>query len=122
MSFGNVCHDSAGASDILLALQQQGFRVGFTFNGVNFARAGETPFLKSYKAKLRRFVDQLDVEDGLFDGTPQPLAQGNTEIKEMVSILSAASFAGFLVLAAGNRAVGTLQETTARLVHLLDTI
>ena len=31
-------------------------------------------FLSSYKKKLRRFVDQLDLADGTYDGRPARLA------------------------------------------------
>jgi hypothetical protein len=82
------------------------------------------PFRRSYKCKLRRYVDQLDVADALYDGTPQPLGEGNAEIKEMISILSAGGFAGTMVLAEGNRRVGTgaLRDAVERFERLLVTM
>ncbi len=122
LSFANVAVSGEQASAGLLELKTAGAGVGFTFNAANFARAGENPFLASYKTKLRRFVDQLDVEDALFDGTPAPLARGNAEIKEMISILRCADFSGTFVLGAGNRAVGDLRKTVERLEELLRTM
>ena len=122
VSFFNVGLDSPGASDLLLRLKSEGSSPGFTFHAAHFAHAGELPFLGSYKQKLRRFVDQLEVEDALYDGTPQPLGLGNAEVKEMISILSASGFAGFMVLGQGNRLTGTLLDAVRRFEHLLDTM
>ena len=93
---------------------------GFPFRPAEFARGGEKPFLVSYRRKLGRFVDQLDVEDGLFDGSPRELGAGNAEIRELVSILRCASFQGLFVLGANNRRVGTLPDAAARFLELLD--
>ena len=119
ISFFNSDLDSDTCSGILAQLRDQGLPAGFTFNGANFARCGELPFLVSYKKKLRRFVDQLDVVDGTYDGHPQPLACGNAEVKEMISILRCASFSGHMTLAAGNRQSGTLAQAAARFQALL---
>lgn len=119
ISFFNSDLDSESCAQVLLNLRDQGLPVGFTFNGANFARCGELPFLFSYKSKLRRFVDQLDVVDGTYDGRPQCLACGNAEVKEMISILRCASFSGYLSLSAGNRSTATLAQAAARLEFLL---
>jgi aminoglycoside 3-N-acetyltransferase len=122
LSFYNTDVSSDRASAILQSLGQKNLRPGFTFNGANFARAGENPFLGSYKKKLRRYVDQLDLTDATADGTPQPLARGHGEVKEMISILRCASFAGPMVLSAANRTFGTLTDAAGRFEHLLDTM
>ena len=122
LSFFNAYLDSATASRLLLELRGDGLEAGFTFSPNGFARAGENPFLGSYAKRLRRFIDQLDLEDMTFDGTPQPLGRGNAEIKELISILRCASFAGFFVIAAANRFVGSLQDAVKRLETLLDTM
>jgi len=122
ISFFNTALDGGRVSEILLDLKAKGFEVGFTFNAANFARAGELPFLKSYKQKLKRFIDQLDVADALYDGTAQPLACGNAEVKEMLSILCASSFAGWVVLGSGNRPVGDLRCVADRFDELLNAI
>jgi aminoglycoside 3-N-acetyltransferase len=122
LSFFNADLSSDRASALLQSLAAKNLRPGFVFNGANFARAGENPFLGSYKKKLRRFVDQLDLVDATADGTPQPLACGHAEVKEMISILRCASFVGPMVLGAANRQVGTLADAAARFEHLLDTM
>jgi len=119
ISFFNTDLDSDTCSKILLDLQKQSLPAGFTFNGANFARCGELPFLVSYKKKLRRFVDQLDLVDGTYDGRAQPLAHGNAEVKEMISILRCASFAGFMTLGASNRQAGDLLQAAAQFEALL---
>ncbi|MFH1475990.1 MAG: AAC(3) family N-acetyltransferase [Verrucomicrobiota bacterium] len=120
LSFFNTIFDSEQTSAMLLRLKDKGWNPGFTFSATGFARLGEKPFLGSYKKKLRRFVDQLDVEDCLFDGTPRLLAHGNAEIKELISILRCASFDGWLVLGAGNRGLGRLSAVAGQLAGLLD--
>jgi len=120
VSFANVHLDSATATTVLTDLRGAGFDVGFTFSAAGFVRCGEKPFLGSYRQKLRRWIDQLDVEDVTFDGTPQPLACGNAEVKELISILRCRSFDGRMLLGAGNRPVGTLLDATTRFIELLD--
>ncbi|MHC4872754.1 MAG: hypothetical protein ACYTFY_13010, partial [Planctomycetota bacterium] len=119
ISFYNTSHNSKTASDIVLAATEN-TEVKVTFNAANFALAGETPFLTSYKAKLRRYIDQLDVSDITFDGIPQPLACGNAEVKEMISILRCASFAGYMVLTDLNRQSGNLIDTANDFFDLLE--
>lgn len=120
VSFYNLGLDSRKASDLVLEMHAKKRKCGFTFNAAAFAAAGEKPFLFSYKQKLRRLVDQLDVEDALFDGSPAPLAGGNAEIKEMISILRCASFRGLMVLGSRNRFVASLRNTVKRFTALLD--
>ena len=93
--------------------------VGLTFNAANFARLGEKPFLTSYGNRLKRFTDQLDVEDCTFGGSATPLAGGNAEISELVSILRCSSFGGVFLLGAGNRRVTDLRSTKIRFEDLL---
>ena len=119
LSFCNTACLSKQAGEWIKAHQPEAGRIACTFNAAHFVRAGEQPFAASYKGTCRCYVDQLDVEDCTFDGTPRPLAQGNAEIKEMISILRCSSFAGDMVLGAGNRTVGTLRETTDRFMELL---
>lgn len=116
ISFFNESMTAEVASALLAAVPSP----RFVFGAAAFAVAGEKPFLKSYKQKLRRFVDQLDVEDARFDGTSAPLARGNAEIKEMISILRCASFDGWLVLGSKHGAGETLVQVVDRLIGLLD--
>lgn len=120
VSFFNVAMSSEIASQLLLEMQVDGLEPRFTFNAAGFARAGENPFLFSYKRKLRRFVDQLDVADATFEGAATPLAGGNAEIKEMISILRCAGFDGWFTLVSGGPEGETLRQTSARFMRLLD--
>ncbi len=122
LSFYNLAMDRQVASEILMELKAHNLTPNVTFNAVNFVRAGEKPFLQSFKGKLRHFVDQLDIEDCCFDAMPQTLARGNAEIKEIVSILRCSSFAGYMVLGAENRFCGNLLETAERFVKLLESM
>ena len=72
------------------------------FNPVHFVLAGEMPFLRSYGAgRFIRTMGSLDINDALWDGIPTRLAQGNAEIKELVSIVRCRNFTGTLVLGGG---------------------
>lgn len=118
VSFFNTVQDGGKASEILFKLKEKKINAGFTFSAANFARAGEMPFLVSFKTKVKRFMDGLDVEDARYDGTPTALAEGNAEIKEMISILRCEGFSGTLTLTAGNRYAGNLLEATKAFVDL----
>ncbi len=120
--FVNTHLGSRDASRILQELNAAGLGSDFCFHAANFARAGENPFLGSYKQKLRRHVESLEISDALYAGPARPLARGNAEIKEMVSILRAASFRGEMILGADNTACGTLEEAARAFEHLLDTM
>jgi aminoglycoside 3-N-acetyltransferase len=120
VSFFNVAMSSEIASQLLLEMQADGLKPRFTFSAAGFARAGEEPFLKSYKRKLRRFVDQLDVADATFEGASTPLAGGNAEIKEMISILRCAGFDGWFTLTSGGPDGENLRQTCDRFMRLLD--
>ncbi|MBT6145873.1 MAG: AAC(3) family N-acetyltransferase [Gemmatimonadetes bacterium] len=99
-----------------------GLHLGLCLRPAAFARLGEKPFLESYGARLKRFVDQLDVEDGTFDGQPALLARGNAEIKELVSILRCSNFASSLTLSASNRQLTDLPQTMSSFLDLLDSL
>jgi len=122
VSFYNAFVDCDTASTIMQAVHDRGLPAGLTFSPAAFARAGEKPFLTSYRRKLRHHIDQLEIEDATFDGTPQVLARGNGEIKELMSVLRCRRFAGWFVLGAGNRAVGSLEDAVGRLETLLNEI
>ncbi len=93
------------------------------FNPVNFVKANEMPFLRSYGAgRFIRTMASLDVNDALWDGTPRRLAQGNAEIKELVSIVRCRNFAGMLVLGGGAPCATTPREFCQDFRNLLSTI
>jgi sugar phosphate isomerase/epimerase len=118
-SFCNVGLASEKVLEFMSAARAADERAGLTFNVANFARVAENPFT-SFRARLARFIDQLDVEDCTFDGTPTPLAMGNAETKEVISAIRCRSFAGAMVLGAGNRGVMDLLGTARRFVELLE--
>jgi aminoglycoside 3-N-acetyltransferase len=118
LSFYNT-HQSSGK---VFERMQQVANASLTFSGCEFARCGEHPFLTSLRNRLKRFVDQLDVEDCTWDGTPTPLARGNGEIAELVSILRCSGFRGYMVLGAGNRGVGDIAAAADRFAELLERI
>lgn len=119
VSFCNAMHDGETAGRILMDLKARGLKVGATFNAANFARAGDKPFLETFKTKVKRFIDGLDLEDATFEGETTPLARGNAEIKEMLSILRCATFRGVVTLTAANRRVGSLPDAAEGLARLL---
>jgi aminoglycoside 3-N-acetyltransferase len=93
------------------------------FNATNFARIGENPFLRSFKAgHFLKTIGQLDVGDCTWIGRPTTLAGGNAEIKELISILRCSNFSGWLCLGGGAAYPGTLQEAAAELRWLLQTM
>ena len=93
------------------------------FNPVNFVKAGEMPFLRSYgTGRFIRTMTSLDVNDALWDGTPRRLAQGNAEIKELVSIVRCRNFAGTLVLGGGAPCATDARQFCQDFRNLLETI
>lgn len=98
--------DTGAACDApLLALADE-HDVGFAFNPAHFAQVGERPFLEVYRGtKLKRYTRIIYCTDGCFPGRPPYTlpAQGNGEVKELLSIFRARSFDGFVTLAMGDR-------------------
>lgn len=103
------------ASDILIRYKD--LKPGFAFNPANFAFTGEKPFLQSIKKPLKKFITHLYVNDGTFDNIYTPLAQGNAEIKELISILRCKSFSGYLVLDESLRYSGNLKKAVSDFIN-----
>ena len=120
LEFANVALGGAAFT----ALQRQlAPAAAVRFNPVNFVKAGEMPFLRSYGAgRFIHSMTSLDLNDALWDGTPRRLAQGNAEIKELVSIVRCRNFAGTLVLGGGAPCATTPREFCQDFRNLLDTI
>lgn len=116
ISFCNRALASDVAARAMAALRRALPEVCFTFSPAAFARAGEKPFLHSFKTKLCHWLDQLDIQDATFAGKPTALAHGNAEIKELVSILRCRSFAGHFVL----RGLGPLADQARQFADLLE--
>ncbi|MBQ6472778.1 MAG: AAC(3) family N-acetyltransferase, partial [Victivallales bacterium] len=110
VAFANTNQTGARASQVLT-----GFRAGhpatFCFNPPAFVKAGEYPFLKSWRAgRFIKTIGQLDLCDALWDGTPTRFACGNGTFKEMVSILRCSNFSGWFCLGGGAFYPGSLRE------------
>ncbi len=115
ISFANLGVSSIYASSIMSKL-----KAGFVFSPAEFAKAGEKPFLQSFRqGKFRKYITQLDIEDALFDGMATVWASGNAEIKELVSILRCASFSGFMTISGRNRSLGKARDLAEDFLTLL---
>lgn len=75
--------------------------VAFSFNPAHFAHVGEHPFLGTYKrARAKRYTEQVMLIDGCTPPWPgyTLLAQGQGEVRELMSILRCRSFAGHFTI------------------------
>ena len=123
LSFCNLGITGNYTAMIMKSLSETGIHAGFTFSPAKFAHCGEMPFLHTFQSgKFRKHMDQLDIEDSTFAGIPTVLARGNAEIKELVSTLRCASFAGFMTLCASNRHIGNVAAIAVEFKRLLDEI
>ncbi len=94
-----------------------------TFNPVNFVRANEHPFLYSWRVgRFIKCMGQLDIVDAKWDMTPTPLAGGNSEIKELISIIRCHHCKGWFTLGGGAPYPGTLKDAVTNFTNLLDNI
>ncbi|MBQ4481146.1 MAG: AAC(3) family N-acetyltransferase [Victivallales bacterium] len=120
LEFTNVALGGTAFRELQKQLADQ---CGVRFNPVNFVRAGEMPFLCSYGAgRFIRTMTSLDVNDALWDGPARRLAQGNAEIKELVSIVRCRNFAGTLVLGGGAPCATDARQFCQDFEELLATI
>jgi len=93
----NVNQLAAEVCEILR--KNRGKNLALAFNPFNFARVKEQPFMTSLtKGRVKKYIRQLYINDGTFDGLRTEPASGNAEIKELVSILRYSSFDGYFVL------------------------
>ncbi len=97
------------------------FPAGACFNPAAFTKAGEKPFLNSYrKGRFIKIIKQLDIVDALWDGTLTPLARGNGEVKELMSILRCHNFSGYFCLGGGCGSPVSLKEAAKSMLELLE--
>lgn len=116
----NISFVNLGVSGPYAANIMSGLNARFVFSPSEFAKAGEMPFLQSFRqGKFGKYISQLDIEDALFDGTPSLLASGNAEIRELISILRCASFSGFMTISGRNRNLGSAKDLTEKVIKLL---
>lgn len=73
---------------------------GVAFNPLEFVKLKQHPFFHVYyNSRLKNNISLLRLNDGIYlDGSATPLAQGNGEIKELISIMKARSFSGMFSL------------------------
>jgi hypothetical protein len=78
----------------------QTYGVQIVFNPLEFVKLQQHPFFHVYyNSRMKNHIRVLRINDGLYeDGRPMPPAQGNGEIKELISITKARSFDGFFSL------------------------
>lgn len=117
----NVNQSGTRAAEKLLRHRTAAQReFGFAFNPVNFAVAGEKPFLQSYRrGRFLKTMTQLDVTDCTREGDFRALAQGVAEIKELISIVRCRNFSGYMVLGGGGYPAD-LEALAADFTWLLD--
>lgn len=116
----NISFSNIGMSGLYAAGIISKIKAGFVFSPADFAKAGEMPFLQSFRqGKFGKYISQLDIEDALFDGTSTAWASGNAEIKELVSILRCASFSGFMTISGKNKSLGKAKDLTKNFLTLL---
>ena len=115
--FRNINHTGINAAN---AIRELGGKSA-CFNPPAFVLAGERPFLASYRAgRYIRLMGQLDIADGIWDGTPKTFVRGNGEVKELISILRCHNFDGFMCLGGGSVYPGSLQEAADEFIWMLD--
>ena len=69
-----------------------------------------------------KHIEQLDIVDAKWDTCPTRLAEGNAEIKELISIIRCHNFQGFFTLGAGATYPGTLKKAVEEFNFLLNTM
>lgn len=113
--------DDKSMTDFLLPLPN----AGAVYNPAEFVALSHHPFFHMfYASKLKNRIRFLRLNDSLYDtGEPTPLAGGNGEIKELISILLARSFDGWFSVtpyreASVNAMAQTLEEYRGLLKHL----
>lgn len=121
-SFVNTEQNSADFNKLLNAIKNT-YPCKSTLNPVNFVKAFEHPFLHSWnRGRFIKHIEQLDIVDAKWDTCPTRLAEGNAEIKELISIIRCHNFQGFFTLGAGATYPGTLKKAVEEFNFLLNTM
>jgi hypothetical protein len=120
VAFRNSNQTALAASKMIYEFNQDS-SARACFNPAAFVKANECPFLNSYrKGRFIKIIGQLDINDAVWDGTLKPLARGNAEIKELISILRCHNFSGYFCLGGGSGAAGSLKENADALLDLIE--
>jgi len=119
----NVAQTAVSAARDFAEIAKSGSGILFSFHAANFVKAGEKPFLGSYRnGRFGKIIGQLDLADCTWDGEPAALAEGNAEIRELVSILRCRNFSGYCCLGGGSGYPGDLKKAAGDFRKLLDSI
>ncbi len=76
--------------------QHQAHKLQVVFSPLEYVKLQQHPFFHVYyNSRMKNQIRVLRINDGLYtDGRPMPPAQGNGEVKELISITRARSFDG----------------------------
>jgi hypothetical protein len=97
----HVLVENAGISSAQYAeaLASEASTPKLAFNPGRFAVCKEKPFLGVfYKGIVRKNTAHFYIDDATFDGKPALAAQGNAEVKEIISMLRCRGYAGVVTL------------------------
>jgi len=91
---------------------------GLVLSPVEFARQGKMPFRSVfYKSKVHGDVVFVRMQDGIMGtDTLVPLEEGNSEVKECLSLLLARSYDGYISV---SDYCGNMEDTLRRLAEML---
>ncbi|MFP3904668.1 MAG: AAC(3) family N-acetyltransferase [Armatimonadota bacterium] len=98
---GTICYSHADCDRFLEELGKPD-TVYFSFNPAYFARAGEKPFLQTFRrSDFKRRMVELMITDGCAEPWPEYTlpGRGQGELKELMSILRCRSFDGLFTIA-----------------------
>ena len=122
VSLYNISQTAGSAARDFAEIAKHAPEVLFSFNAANFVKVGEKPFTSYRSGRFGKVTGQLDVADCVWDGEPAGLAEGNAEIKELVSILRCRNFSGYCCLGGGSVYPGDLKKAAADFRRLLRTM
>jgi len=121
ISFANNGQDSKLAAATFQKTRLGNVPPGFTFNPAAFVKAGEFPFLTSYRqGRFIKTIEQLDLVDATWCGESAGFARGNAEVKELLSILRCHNFSGWVCLGGGAAYPGSLADAARDLAVLIE--
>lgn len=121
VAFANNGQEALLAAETFKDVAEDGVKA--VFNPPAFVRAGENPFLYSYRVgRYIRTIGQLDMSDACYDGTAAHFARGNGEVRELLSILRCHNFSGWVCLGGGSAYPGTFVDAVNDFVETLDNI
>ncbi len=105
-----------GSSEVCSYLEKLDKSISLAFNPAEFAKAGELPFLKSFRTRtIKKRIGYVLLSDIDRNNQPKLPGRGKAELNEIISILHAASFDGPIVI---TRSFGT-NDTDRQLIEAI---